>query len=348
MNYEQYQSSGDSQSYETNELIFTPYSTIEGEFTRVFGSSSQYGESIGVNMNDPVLVDGGLYYDPEKDKYKLFSWQEIRGLDNMETLERGMEPDASDADLVLSKTYVGNQKTYELISARVPEVTDENGEVLIEASSRARNFAPSDDGSLEFTDFEDLGGDKIPLGFDTITWYSGHEEYGPSAASKELAKMLTALGEDAIEDENDLFNWLTDTTGENLLRDDLDGREVAFFTVTETSDEGNVYHVPKVIDLSTGEEVVRNNRGSDSGNEESSAGQSQSEDSEALAKARERDAGDYPEPIADYINTGSGLSMDESRANTLLTELVNDSDNSLTEDMIADNGGREEIIAQVI
>lgn len=347
MNYEQYQS-GDSQSYETNELITTPYSTVEGEFTRVFGSSSQHGQSLGINMNSPVLVDGGLYYDPEKDKYKLFSWREIRGVDNMEAIERGMEPEASDADLVLSKTYVGNQKTYELISARVPEITDDSGDVLVEASSRARDFAPSDDGSLEFTEFEDLGGDKIPLGFDTISWYNGHKEYGPSASSKELAKMLTSLGEDIIEDENDLFNWLSDTTGENLLRDDLDGRDVAFFTVTETSDEGNVYHVPKVIDLNTGEEVVRNNRGGDSGNEQPSAGQSESDDSEELAAARERDAGSYPEPIADYIGSVRKLSVDEDRANTLLDELTNDSDNALTEEMIEDNGGRGEIIAQVI
>lgn len=335
MNYNDYESTdGDSQSYETMELIMTTNAAVEAEFNRVFGSSSQYGQSLGVNMTDVELVDGGLYYDPEKDKYKLFSWREIRGVDNMDAVDRGMEPEADDADRILSKTYVGNQKTYELIAARVPLLTGPDGDVLVEPTSISRDFSWDGD-DLEFTEFTDHGGDMVPFGFNTISWHSGHEEYGPSAASTELARVLTSLGDGLILDEGDLYNWLSDVSGSNLLREELTNRRVRYFKIPRESENGRTYHVPIIEDVSTGERIQRNNR-------------AESDDSDELSEARERDQGAYPEPIANYIDQGDSLRLNERSANSLLDDLVADSSNSLTEEMIEDNGGRDEIVSQVL
>lgn len=330
--YATYDSGNSGQSTDYNvELIFTPYSEIEAEVASVFGTSSQYGESLGVVFEDTEIIDGCMYFDEEKGKYKLFSWQESNDMSPQEQLERGGDPHASDANDFIRKTYAGNDKEYELIAARVPEVTDEDGEVVIEASSVQREVSEGEDGSFEYTDFEDLGGDTIPFE-DTISWYSGSSENGPSVSSRELAEVLTEYGDLATEDEDDIHNWLRDTSGQNVLREDLEDTRVRFFTVRRDG-EDYTYNLPILEDAETGTQLQADNRigGSDDAQE-----------------AAEADAGTYPEPIADYLDSGNRLDLDPERAEELLQELIEDEDNSLTQEMVDDYGGTGVLVSEVV
>jgi hypothetical protein len=338
--YDSYESAGSSNAYDNIELRFTPYTTVRGVVDRVFGSSSEFGQSLGVNMRNVEIVDGALYVDPEKDTYKIFSWKNIAGLSISESLERGNEPSVDDAPEVETKNYAGNDKTYELVAARVPEVTGPDGDTVLEATSKIRDVTVYDDGSIDFGDWEDLDGEPVELDEQTITWYNGSDEYGPSAAAKGVLETFSEFGSNAVVDENDLYNWLPDTSGDNIMRSDLEDREVEFFTVTQESSNGYTYHKPILEDVSTGEQIRPNNAGEGGSGNES--------ESEAVADARAADSDDdYPEPIADFIQSGSNLNMNRERAENLLDELVGSADNALTEDMVEDYG-REHIIQQVL
>lgn len=331
--YDSYSGDSGSNGYDNIELRFTPFTTVNVDVDRVFGSESQFGQSLGVNFENVELEDGALYVDPEKEVYKLFSWKDVAGLSISESLERGKEPTAADAPEIENKTYVGNDKTYELVAARVPEVTDPDGEVVLEATSRRRDVEVNDDETIDAGDWEDLDGDLVEIG-STITWYNGSEEYGPSASAKSMLETLTTFGSNAVVDENDLYNWVPDTSGENILRDDLKDRRLRFFTVTKESENGYTYHDPIFEDLETGEQVTPNNRETES---------------DAMADAREADSGGtYPEPVADFVSSGANLNLTRDRAANLLDELLEDEDNSLTEGMLEDSGGRDAIIEEVL
>lgn len=336
--YDQYEDDGNS-SENNPEIIFTTYAEVEAEIGSVFGASSQYGESLGVNYEEVELVDGCLYYDGDKDKYKLFSWQESNDLSPEDRYEKSGEvPTADDASDFITKTYFGKTKEYELAAARVPEVTDEDGDVVFEASSKVREVQ----GGGEFGEWEDLGEDRVPLG-DFLSWHDGNDEYGPGVVARELSETLTQYGEDAVTSEDDIHNWLADTSGDNVLREDLEGRRVRFFIIRKEGDD-NPYNLPVVEDLSTGEQIKPNNRQQEggTGNSDSAIGES-----DAVQEAAELDAQSYPEPIANFISSGKGLDLTEERAVTLLTELIQDDDNALTSEMVTEHGGREVLVNQV-
>lgn len=329
--------------YNNVELRFTPKSGIDATLERAFGTNSDYGQSLGVNFSNARLEDGALYYLPDGGYYKLFSWEQVEGFMPNEFVERGDELHAEDADEIFTKTYFGDQYTYELVAARVPEVMDDDGNVLLEASSRVRELQGVEDGVPEFSDWEDLNGDKVPIQDDLVTWWDGNEEYGPSTSATSLLEKLTVYGQDSVVDEDDIDNWLPDTTGENILRDDLEGRVVNFFIVRNDPDGGNPYNLPILIDLQTSEEISVNNRGGDSGNENSGG------DSQLVADAREADSGDYPEPIAEFIQSGTRINMTRDRADKLLDELVADETNAMTMDMVEDYfGDKSGLIDEVV
>lgn len=325
--------SSSSRSDDQIELKTTPYTTLEFQTDRVFGAQSQYGQSLGITATDVKLIDGALYIDPEKEKYKLFSWEDVTGLPINEQIEREMEPVASDAPNVETKTYVGNKKTYELVAARVPEFTDDSGTTVLEASSIQRNVSVPEPGDVDIGDTNDLGGDPVTVG-DIIMWSSGSEEHGPTASSQRLARLLTEYGDDAVSNEDDLHGWLTDVSGNDISRPDISDRRVRYFTVTRESENGFTYHVPIIEDVETGESLGPYNSG----------------DSKELEEARSADESDgsYPEPVADFISTGRNLNLTEDRAHGLIEELIDDTDNQLTQEMVADAGGQDDLVAQVI
>jgi hypothetical protein len=342
--YDSYSGDSTSNDYDNEEIRFSPYTTVQGEFEYVFGTGSEYGQSLGVVMENLELLDGAYYYYPAKDRYKLVSWKEEAGLTPYEAIDRDMEITADDADLIRTESYGGSTQQYELVAARAPRVEDEDGNVVVEATSKRRDVEFSE-GDLDFTDWEDMEGATIELPR-AITWYNGSDDYGPSAAGKSMLETITRFGSEAVVDEDDIYNWLPDASGDNLLREDLKGRRIEFFIVTRDSDNGYTYNVPVVEDVKTGERITPMNR--DSGSDDSPSDTGGDSEPDAVTEAKEADSGSYPEPIADFISSGRNLNMNEERAGKLLDELIADADNSLTEGMIADNGGRENIIQEVV
>jgi len=345
--YDSYDSANQGGNYDNVEVRFAPYTTIEAEIERVFGSDSQYGQSLGVVFDNAELVDGVFYYYPEKERYKIVSWKDVAGVNPSEAYDRGMDLTAEDADEIYTENYGSSTQTYELAAARTSVLEDENGDVVAEATSRRRDVTDNG-GDLEFGDFEDLEGATIALPR-IISWFDGSDEYGPSASAKSLLEKASEFGDGAVVDEDDIYNWLPDTSGENIVRSDIVDRRVRFFVVTrESSETGYTYNVPVLEDAKTGEEIVPSNSAPDGGSGNENSGTSDDSESDAVSEARSADERDYPEPIADFIQSGKRLNMNDQRANNLLDELVSDSSNALTEQMLADNGGRDAIVNEVV
>lgn len=330
---------GSSQSYDNTEIKTTPHASLEFEVERVFGTAHpDFGQSLGIAVTNATVTDGALYRDADKGTYKLFSLKEAGATKPADAVERGMEVTTDDVDVVLNKSPLGHDKTYDLVGVVVPEYTDEDGEVVIEGSSMVRSVEETEDGDLEFGEWEDLGGEPFDIEGELIMWQSGNDEYGPSSASKRLAQVLTEFGTDAIVDEGDLHNWLADTSGEDIGRDDLEDRPVEFFKVIRTSEDGYNYHRPVVRDLKTGEEIGPKNAG-----DSRSGG---SDTTEQAAAAADAAGNEYPEPVTDFVGSAGSLDLTPDRAETLLLDMADDDENALTREMI-DEIGKGVIIQEV-
>lgn len=266
--YDTYAEGGQGSSFDDTELIVSSHSMLQATLTRFFGTDNSWGQSVGLGMEDVALEDGLLYLDPEKGKLKIFSWTNVLGLSPIELLEEdGDVVDVTDAEPYdrLSRGYATTDKTYRLVAARVPETVDEDGEVIIPASSMERAVEQTDDG-WEYGEFEDLEGELPAVADATITWYGGSPDSGASPAALRLTSLLA--GPEYVNDGDDVFNFISNTDADNILRDDLDGRRVRFFITTRTSEEsGRDYNYVVVEDLKTDEPVTYDNSGEgDSGN----------------------------------------------------------------------------------
>lgn len=267
MSYSKYDSYDGGSSTSTDfdvdpELKVTPYTQFEGTLDRAFGSNSPYGHSLGVPYEDVEIVDGALFVDLDADDadditLKLFSWEETTGFSIAEAVERGEEPSVDDVPNVLPKTYGDTRKRYGLVGARI--MPDEDAGV--EAQSLVRDFEFVD-GEIEFGDTEDAGGDKIDIG-DAMMWL-GTSDDGPTATARRAAALLTRYGEDAVASEDEL-DWLVDTSGDNILREQLRGRRVRHILITQQSEENEdrSWYKPIFEDVKTGEQIVYNNDASE-------------------------------------------------------------------------------------
>lgn len=255
--YDSYSESTGGQDFDSIELIPAVRSMVQGELTKFFGTDNEWGQSVGLTMTNVQLEDGGLYLDPEKGKLKTFSWDGILGVDQFDLLEDGEVLEASEAHERLSKEYAGNNKTYQLVGARVAEVVDDDGETVVPASSTFREFEWFGEGDAEFDGFEDLGGDLVPIHDETITWFGADSEHGASASTSRLIGLLA--GPDFRGDMDTHTNFITDTSGDNILREDLQDRTVRFLVTRRTAEEsGREYNYPVVEDVKTGEPVQYN------------------------------------------------------------------------------------------
>ena len=302
--------SGGSSEPDKN-VTLTPYAPIEGNLTRVFGNANSWGQSLGVALEEVTLVDGCLYHDPEKNKYKVFSWREAIGIDPADPESPGV--DASDANQFLVKTYGSTEKRYELIEA----VVMANGDEPVEIGN-------------------------------VIMWYGGSKEYGAKSASKTLAKILTTHGNSMVVDDKDIHNWLADTSGDNLLRPDLEGRRVAFFEVKKQSNQSEFkYNHAIVKDVELQQDVtVQNSNGGQQGTLD---GETETSEPEAVATdGGPAAAVEVPAAIEDFISTCQTLGYDDAeKAEALLGDLIEDAGNDLTENMVEEFGGSEAVVSRV-
>ncbi|SEL19490.1 hypothetical protein [Haloferax larsenii] len=299
-------------------LTLTPYAPIEGDLDRVFGNANKWGQSLGIAMTDVELVDGCLYHDPEKGKYKAFSWREVVGIDPADP--EAPDVTADDANQFLVKNYGGTEKRYELVEAVV------------------------------------MANDDDPVSIENvIMWYGGSDRFGPKSASKTLAKILTTHGREAVVDDSDIHNWLADTSGDNILRGDLQDRRVAFFEVKKQSNQSDrKYHHPIVKDVELEQDVTVQN--SNSGQQGTLGADDAANETEPTAVADGGSAAasapseptEVPPAIEDFISTCQTLGYDDpEKAEALLFDLIEDAGNDLTENMVEDFGGAEAVVSRV-
>jgi hypothetical protein len=354
------------------------HTVIEGVLTEVFGNShNQYGQSLAVKFEDATLVDGCLYRDTDKpDRFKTFSWEDVLGMEP--SLDFEVSPD--DANRFLSKTYATTQKKYELVDARVPPLYSEP-DISEELAERAENgdseAAAEINEILDEFEPEELRpadpAEPIPIGEgNIIMWYSGNSRTGPKSASKTLAQVLTE-GDVVVRNaegkvNKDVFNWLADTSRDNLVRSDLEGRRIALTEVARPSIDpetgepnGRFFSHAVVFDAKTGEEVYPertdeqaefNSQGqSQPAAPATDGGQSRAAVSDLPPKAT--GATEYPEPLADFIESCQQLGYDQAgvhdaQARQLLMDLIADQVNPLTQELVDEHGGVDAVLAATL
>lgn len=291
-------------------LKWKPYATFRGVLDSVYGSSSQWGQAIGIKFTDGKLVDGVVMerLDDEGEPdgtIKLFPWESM-------PVVLGDDLEASDAPEVHTEEFVGDTYRYRLLGARIEENED-----------------PAE---------------PIELG-NFMVWESGSKK--PSATAKVLAQLFTEAGPDAIVDREDINNWLD--TDNIEPRADLLGRELDVFKVEKPGDEYD-FHAPVVIDTKLDEQIIVSSRvESDNATEaaaETEDDPSPSDDDESA----EEDAGaaEFPEPVQDFVEfcTDFGLD-DETQILDNLNDMAGDDGNSLSQDMV-DEAGEDAILASIL
>jgi len=323
------QSGSDGDYEEDTKIKTTPDAGFTGELRTVFGNENQWGQSLGIGWENAKIEDGVLYKHSEKDEYKLFSWAEIIGA---HPSQYDRQVSADEPNQYYTKDYNVTQVQYEFVGARIaetPELDDEGnstGEILCEEST--------------------AGGWEIG---NAIIWASGNTT--PNPASKTLAKLLTKYGNGAVIEEEEaeargnagynddgefqhVYDWLTDTSNENVAREDLVGRELRFYKENRKSDQSdNFFHHPIVEDVKTGKSIRV---------------QSSSDDGQEGESEAEGELDGTPEPIQDYLNTVGGMEANETLARSLLDDMVEEADNNLTAAMVEDYGGEQALINEVV
>lgn len=311
--------SGNSGNSDDMKFRLSPQVVIRGTLTRAFGTDQNWGQSIGIVFENARLVEGCIYKDFEKDVFKGFPWDEICGV---MPEEEGVDLSEDDADEYYKTSYGSTDKKYELVDARI------HGE-----------------------------SDPMPIGTgDIILWYGGTKENGPKAASLRLGMLLHPDGNDNVLSEDDVHNWLGDTSGSNWLRDDLQGEEFDYFIEKRDSSESDYqYHHPVLIKTSIRERVapIANGDGNSAGNNQNGnqnsgtlGGSNGTEENNESSSGAPIDR--IPEPVNDFLATAGSLDMEDNESKSaLLTDLVNDPENAITTDMVDEAGGRDAVIEMV-
>lgn len=284
----------------------TPKVVIRGTLTRTFGTDQSWGQSIGLVFEDARLVEGCIYKDTEKDVYKGFAWDEVYG-----TMphEEGVNMTEDDALPKYKTSYGSTDKEYELVDARI-----------------------------------DGQSDPMPIGDgDIILWYGGTEDNGPKSASLRLGMLLHPDGNDNVLSEDDVHNWLGDTSGTNWLRDDLKGGEFDYFIEKRDSSESDYqYHYPVLVKSSIGERVVPVGNSGANNSANDTVDESSSNTSEAPVDS-------VPEPVDSFIGTAQQLDMDDDEEDkmALLNDLIEDPENEMTVEMVDEIGGKTDVVEMV-
>jgi hypothetical protein len=360
-NYNQYgtdRPNRSANSFDDVTLKIEANTTIEGTLTEVFGTENQRGQSLAVKFEDAVVLDGCLYRDTEyDDRYKLFSWQEVMGRDP----SPDFIPSPDDCNQYLMKNYMGNEKTYEFVGARrqavetEPDFDDDLLERAQDGDAGAQqafaeaweNFTPEVVAEAEPVEPVPIAEGK------TVMWYGGSQRFGPKSASKTLAQTLTEPGRNMVirnadgEVSDNVNSWITDTTKENIVREDLEGRRFAFFEVNRKSNtSGNWFKHPYVVDVQTDETVLPRRE-----DEQAELSQPASTDGGAVTETQDQDQDDVPEPVADFITHATKLGFgpgDEAEAAAFLNDLLVEPNSGLTQEMVDDYGGEDAVIAAAL
>jgi hypothetical protein len=217
--------SGSSADQKDKNIKMTPNAAIEGDLVKVFGNENQWGQSLGLSWENVELVDGCLYYDPEKNKYKVFPWKDVVGI----SPEEADDLTADQANEYLVKNYGSTEKRYELVEAVVP------GDDPVDIGNAVMWYSGS----------EEYGPKSASKTLAKILTEAGHD---------------MVIDEEDCTASDYIKGWLSDVSAQNVLRPDLQGRRFGFFEIRKQSNETEYkYQHPIVVDTQTGSKVSMNN-----------------------------------------------------------------------------------------
>jgi hypothetical protein len=217
--------SGSSPDQKDKNIKMTPNAAIEGDLVKVFGNENQWGQSLGLSWENVELVDGCLYYDPEKNKYKVFPWKDVVGI----SPEEADDLTADQANEYLVKNYGSTEKRYELVEAVVP------GDDPVDIGNAVMWYSGS----------EEYGPKSASKTLAKILTEAGHD---------------MVIDEEDCTASDYIKGWLSDVSAQNVLRPDLQGRRFGFFEIRKQSNETEYkYQHPIVVDTQTGSKVSMNN-----------------------------------------------------------------------------------------
>lgn len=187
----------------------------------------------------------------------------------------------------------------------------------------------------------ELAGEEPVAMPDFITWESGGEQ--PSSSAKRLARLLSVQGSAAVLDESTINGWL-DSNVE--LRGDLEGRELEYWKEVREGEEFE-FHFPVLMDAETGSEVTMNNSASPAVAESEASAEATVTDGGAAVAAAPESADGLPGPVEEFVKFIVNVELDDDAA--ILSELYHtiESDNSLTEEMVAGVGGEEAVLQAI-
>ncbi len=316
--YTNYSSGNDNSSSGDNEyerdvvLKWKPHATFRGVLDALMVGSTNYGQSLGIKFNSGRLVDGVLMERVDGNG-EPDGTLKLFPWESMPVI-LGDDLSADDAPDVFTEEFGGKTYRYQLKAARVEETED-----------------PAE--PIEFADF--------------MLWESGGK--APSAAAKIFAQLLSSSGRNAIADRDDIHNWLNPGVE---LRDDLIGREVDVFKITQKGDQYD-FHSPVVIDVNTGTEVRMNNRADQTESPAAPAapatdGGTSAADVATQASTAGSETESFPTPVQDFVDfcRDFGLS-DEAQIIDNLGEMASEDSNPLTTDMV-DEIGEDAIVAAIV
>jgi hypothetical protein len=300
---------------EDKNLILTPYAEIEGDLEKVFGNDNSFGQSLGISWENVELVDGCLYYDSEKNKYKVFAWKDVVGMNPGQG-----DFSADDANQFLVKNYGGTEKRYELEVAVHP---DQDEPVAIGGAI------------MWYGGSDEYGPKSASKTLAQILTQPGRE-------------MVVRDADGNVSGDNK--NWLTETSAADVTRSDLKGRRFAFFEIKKDSNSSDrKFHHPIVEDTATGTQVTANNNSDEGETQGTLEGDSEAETAAATdggAPAAQTEAG-VPEPITDFVSSvGQFDDFTRERAANLLEDFIGDDGLPLTQDLVDEFGGEEAVLSE--
>lgn len=300
-------------------LKLQKYATVRFDLDRVAAADTQYGDRFIVGMDDVQVLDGIVFQrDDDPDTWKVFSADKFFHLNPEDGLvyenydeETGEYTDQMTVGELFessrvqgfSESFGGDTYYYTPVGA----VVEAAGEVVL-----------NDEMDIEATD---EGG--IPVGDASMM-------LGNKAASRTLAKKLTATGEAIVPDDGVTdksgeekkyadHGWLTEMDPQ--LRSGLEGRTVELWLTDETftTDDGEErnYTTPNLLDVKTSTEDQQNfitiENGLDDGGDADSDDTAETTEDADEAAVDSDGVPDEMDDLLDYFARQGGADADELR-----------------------------------
>lgn len=232
---------------------------------------------------------------------------------------------------------VGKDNAYKLFGW--DEFGDEPSEMTAEDAPEEYEFShPQGSNNYVLTaarHMESETGEMYEMG-DVVTFESGSTK--PSAFSRMLVHTVVENPDDAILSKENLYNWLAPDAA---IRPDLAGRRVVYIKTEKPVDgkPGLFFHTPRIVDVETGQEIIKVTRFDDS------------ETAAPVAPVPETSPSDSASTgaIDEFVAGMIDLEVDDAdQILAQLRSLVTADGHDLSDEEISAYGGEDAVVAAIV